>query len=165
MKRLYVVFLILLALWPEVDEQHTIVRVVDGDTFVLDDGRRVRLYGVDCPELHQPYGDRAAELAKTVVLDRRVRITVVGRDRYGRLVGRVRVGDVDLGILLLRSGLAWWAHAYTDDREFVAAENYARRHRLGLWSDRRSIPPWTYRTLTGACRRCIDRRDKRKEGL
>lgn len=45
-------------------ESAEVIRVIDGDTMKLDDGRRVRLYGIDCPEGRQETGDEATAFVR-----------------------------------------------------------------------------------------------------
>ena len=78
-----------------------VARVEDADTLMVEgkDGREVpvRLWGIDAPEGRQPYGQAATEAAEEITSGETVEVDVAGRDRYGRIVGRVRVGDTDLG--------------------------------------------------------------------
>ncbi len=64
-----------------------VVAVEDGDTIdVLHDGRpeKLRLNGIDCPELGQDYGARAKEYTSGLVFGRDVRVIDEGRDAFGR---------------------------------------------------------------------------------
>ena len=89
-------------------------RVVDGDTFLLDDGTRVRLQGVDAPESvkpdHpvEPFGREASRFAKRFLAPGVVRLEFDGElyDRHGRLLAYVWCGDRMLNEELLREGLA-----------------------------------------------------------
>lgn len=129
----------------------TVVRVSDGDTIVvLSAGQqhRVRLAGIDAPESHQAFGRRAKAHLSALAFGRTVRVSVLGKDRYGRLLGTVFVdGRTDLGLEQVRAGYAWHFTEYSDDATLQAAEVAARRARLGLWGDASPIPPWEYRRL------------------
>jgi len=87
-------------------------RVIDGDTLVLEGGRRVRLLGIDAPERGRPGADAATARLRELVEGRRVRLEfaapLAGRteDRYGRLLARVLVGRADVGERLRREGHA-----------------------------------------------------------
>src|SRR6185295_20272613 len=75
-----------------------VVGVHDGDTLsVMRGGQavKIRLFGIDCPELHQAYGQKAKQLASGLVFDKRVWVEVRDRDRYGHLVGEVYVAEDD----------------------------------------------------------------------
>jgi len=128
----------------------TVVRVVDGDTLVVDVAgvdERVRLIGVDTPESvapHRPvecWGHEAsARLAELVPVATPVRLVrdVEPRDAYDRLLAYVYRADDDLFVnrALLDAGAAE-AMPYppntTHRAEFAAAERAARTARTGLW--------------------------------
>ena len=77
-----------------------VVGVADGDTLtVLDAGRqqiKVRLAEIDAPEKAQPYGQRSKQALSGLCYGREAIIDNKGRDRYGRTIGRVRCGGVDV---------------------------------------------------------------------
>jgi endonuclease YncB( thermonuclease family) len=126
-----------------------VVHVVDGDTLDLaHDGSkvRVRLFGIDCPEMAQAYGDAARRFTDDACLDKRVILKDHGKDKYGRVLGDVILGDGEvLNRELVKAGLAWWYAKYSDDRELEELEQEARRSRIGLWADSSPISPWDFR--------------------
>ena len=79
-------------------------RIVDGDTLARGD-ERVRLCAVDTPERGKP-GEAAATGAMRALLRGAVRVVAVGSDRFGRIVERVFIGEVDAQVFLLVAGLA-----------------------------------------------------------
>lgn len=126
-----------------------VVGVSDGDTLtVLDASRqqtRVRVEGIDCPELHQAFGRRAKEFTSGLVYGKHVEVRGTKRDQYGRLIGRVFVNGTDLSLELVRAGLAWHFVRYSSDRTLADAETQARAGRRGLWVDANPTPPWDWR--------------------
>ena len=124
-------------------------RVVDGDT--LDVLRsnvplRIRLYGIDCPELYQPFGQTAKLLTVEMALHKHVTVRIRGLDKYGRSLGDVAFPDGRvLNQELVKAGLAWWYRKYTNDSQLMALEDEARSKQLGLWSDISPIAPWEFR--------------------
>ncbi len=132
-----------------------VVRVADGDTLdVLDDARRtqrVRLLGIDAPEGGQPYGKVARQVFRDRVIQRRVKVLVQTRDRYGRLVGKVLLGGTDLNLELVKEGLAWHYIHYAKDQfpgdaeVYAQAERQARAAQRGLWNQRDPVAPWEWR--------------------
>ena len=132
-----------------------VVGVADGDTLtVLDAGlaqHRVRLAGIDAPEKRQAFGQRSKQSLARLVHGRPVRIEGRKTDRYGRLVGKVLVGDLDVNREQVRRGLAWHYLAYereqspADRRLYADAEASARQERRGLWSEPGALPPWEFR--------------------
>ena len=129
-------------------------RVVDGDTLDVA-GRRVRLEGIDAPEMRQtcpsprhanrtwPAGRVAARELERLVRGRAVTCRQIGRDDYGRVLGRCQAGGTDLNAALIRRGLAWAFVKYS--KTFVTDERAARKARLGVWSST-CMPAWEYRT-------------------
>src|SRR5215218_1321352 len=103
-----------------------VVGIGDGDTLTLLTGTReevrVRLAGIDTPERGQPFGDRARRALSDVAFGRQVRVVVADTDRYGRTVGRVFAGGLDVNADLVRSGAAWVFRRYSDDPELLRLE-------------------------------------------
>ena len=93
---------------PRAPRTYRVRSVTDGDTLVLGNGDSVRLVGVDAPENGDCGSERAAAMLSRLTLGERVTLTapVDDRDRYGRLLRYVDVGDTDAGIRLIGSGLA-----------------------------------------------------------
>lgn len=125
------------------------VSVSDGDTIKVmhqDKAKRIRLYGIDCPEKKQAFGKRAKQFTARMVFKRIVNITPTTTDRYGRIIAWVYVdGDKCLNKELLKAGLAWHYKRYSKDRDLSALEIVARQNKLGLWIDSNPIPPWNFR--------------------
>lgn len=90
----------------------TVLHVIDGDTVILGDGRRVRYIGMDTPELSDKTRGSGAERAKEanarLVEGRDVRLETDAQlfDRYGRTLAYVWVGDALVNEILLREGFA-----------------------------------------------------------
>ena len=133
--------------------QGTVVRVSDGDTMDvrIGDGSlvRVRLYGVDAPELSQTFGGEARRYAAATVLKRNVQVHQKDIDKYGRLVGQIFVDGRDLGLELLQAGMVWWYRQYCDDPLYGQAQDSAQQQRRGLWGAPGGDPqaPWEYRRV------------------
>lgn len=131
-----------------------VTTVNDGDTLTMREGmeeRRVRLYGIDCPELDQPGGEEAREAASALAHLERVRLDIKGRDHYGRDTAVVSLPDGKiLNEELLRLGLAWVYDAYCHEPRCLfwrKLELEAREKRLGIWRDEHPVPPWTWRAM------------------
>ena len=129
----------------------TLVRVVDGDTYLLQVGatrQTVRLLNVDCPELNQVGGPEAAQQAKRLLAFSR-QITLTTRkypDKYGRTLGYVWVDGKALDSLLLVSGSAWVGQ-YGRSLRLRRLEYSARQRGMGLWQQKNPVPPWVWRRL------------------
>ena len=122
--------------------------VHDGDTFratVLD--RAVldcRIWGIDAPELDQPWGRVARHSLIALVHLRNVQVRQVSKS-YNRTVVQVKRHDVDIALALLKMGLAWVTVEYDPPPEYIKAEAEARASKRGLWSEKKPIPPWEWR--------------------
>ncbi|MBR6471586.1 MAG: thermonuclease family protein [Victivallales bacterium] len=131
----------------------TVVRVSDGDTFDVEtlngDPVRIRIYGIDAPELAQPFGKEALKYVNQRVSHRWVMIEKLYDDQYGRCVGRVIFNGKDFALELLRKGIVWHYVQYCDDPAYAEAERQARKANKGLWrrtaDGEKPIPPWEYR--------------------
>lgn len=114
-----------------------VVRVGDGDTFEVQlNGEirrlRIRLQGVDAPELNEVFGRESTGFLRKLLADRVVRIDGRDMDRYGRLVARVTVNGEDVSTVLIRAGLA--CHAYVRDQALEREEGAARTVGAGFWA-------------------------------
>jgi len=80
-----------------------------------------------------------------LVFRKAVRIDEAGRDRYGRVVGTIYVGDLNVNAQMLRQGMAWVYRQYANDKMLYELESQAKKRGLGLWADPDPIAPWDYR--------------------
>ena len=124
--------------------------VTDGDSVrVLVRGRdmEVRLADVDAPEREQPHGWQSKLQLIDLVRGQHVVLVPRDVDRYGRVVARVWVGDLDVNRELVKRGAAWFYPEYAEDESLYDDEQEARKSKLGLWllpaQDR--LEPWEWR--------------------
>jgi len=132
-----------------------VVYVADGDTLtVLDDRNRqykVRLDGIDAPEIAQAYGDAAKKSLSDLVLGKMVTVTRSKIAREGWIVGKVTLSGRDINLEQIRRGYAWFYRAYAkelspeDATAYEQAEAKAREDHLGLWAGAEPIAPWDLR--------------------
>ncbi len=119
----------------------SVVEVSDGDTFKLSDGKTFRLYGVNAPEVKELYFEEAKMFTQNLVLGKEITFEQEANykvDKFGRTLGYVFVGGVNLNIELVQNGLArvvlYEKRAkikYQD--ELLSAEKSAKELRLGVW--------------------------------
>jgi len=133
-----------------------VAHVIDGDTFAAANGERIRLLGINTPEVAhdrepgQPGGTEAKQRLTTLIGGKTVQL-IPDRDRrdsYGRLLAQVYLQDGSwINGRLVREG---YAHVYTFAPNFrwagelLQAESQARRQRLGIWAQPR------FRVLQGS---------------
>ena len=73
-------------------------------------------------------------------------VTELGRDRYGRTIGRVSCAHVDANSEQVRRGMAWVYDRYAkQDSPLYALQWEAQGIRRGLWADLRAVAPWEWR--------------------
>lgn len=122
-------------------EKLTVTEVSDGDTLKLNTGKTFRLYGVNAPEVKEPYFEEAKAFTQNLVLGKEISFEQeenYKEDKFGRMLGYVFIDGVNLNIELVRNGLArvvlYEKRAkikYQD--ELLEAENDARVKKLGIW--------------------------------
>lgn len=128
------------------DSYGLVATVLDGDTLILTDGRRVRLLGIDAPEIAhhnrpgEPLGEKARLFLKKQAEGKRVqlRYDMQHQDKYDRLLAHVYLEDAqNLNILMLQEGLAYarfeWPNM-TYAEQYYAIEQRARQQNHGIWS-------------------------------
>jgi endonuclease YncB( thermonuclease family) len=128
----------------------TVTKVSDGDS--LRSGRlKIRLHGIDAPELKQNCANAAGRrwACGVAARERLVELTsaplkcdLVDVDRYGRLIMRCFSGRTDISKALVSQGLALAYREYSTD--YVRAEETARRKRAGVWNGE-FMAPWDWR--------------------
>ena len=123
-----------------------VARVADGDTIeAIPTGElrpvRIRLEGIDAPELSEVFGQDSLAYLRRFLLDQTVRIDGRDMDRYGRLVARVRTQGRDASVVMLRAGLA--CHAFARDAALAREEAQAKSRGTGFWARNAQKPRCT----------------------
>ena len=133
-----------------------VTRVVDGDTvWVQLQGRdkplKVRLEGIDAPEICQPGGVKAQAALSNWVMGQSVTVITRAHDDYGRTVGRVYMQGQDVARQMVANGHAWVytfrSRKGTYSSEFAQAQNGQR----GVFADARPQEPRLFRKVHGVC--------------
>ncbi len=133
-----------------------IERIVDGDTVWVrpDSGGRplkLRLEGIDAPEICQAGGEASRAWLVRQVLQKSVRVVVSRQDDYGRGLARVHLRRKDVGAQIVRSGHAWSYRWRSSLGPYAAEERLARRSRLGLFAVSAPELPRDFRKRYGSC--------------
>ena len=152
LRRVTILCLVFAVIWIWAAQDDLVGRadVIDGDSLEVG-GAKIRLYGVDAPELDQSCLDRrnaayaCGRLAKRhleKVATGTVTCESVEKDRYGRDVSICYAGETDLGAAMVRAG---WARAYLSySLRYASEEKAAKDARRGLW-DGNFDDPWAFR--------------------
>ena len=126
-----------------------VVAISDGDTFTLLPASKkqvkVRLYGIDCPERKQDFGSVSKKFLSDLIFNKTVNVKEINIDRYGRTIGLVHIGSINVNEKLLSEGLAWHYLKYDKSKKWDMLEEKARRKKIGLWANPKAIAPWVYR--------------------
>ena len=132
-----------------------VVGVSDGDTLTLldesHDRHKIRLAGIDSPEKGQAYGRYCKQSLSDMTYDQVVSVEWNKRDKYGRIVGKVIVGQIDVNLEQINRGCGWYYKKYQheqtlrDQIDYSKSEKLAKDQRVGLWSEEGPTPPWEWR--------------------
>ena len=135
--------------------QGLVVGVSDGDSLTLLDAEKrqhkIRLQGIDAPEMKQAYGQKSKESLSKLVFNKTIKVNWSKKDRFGRMVGQVMLADIDICLEQVRRGMAWHFKDYQDEQSeqdrglYDRAEVQAREQRLGLWQDAAPVEPSVFR--------------------
>lgn len=152
-RSLFIIFLLfLLVNVVAAQEWRICIRVIDGDTIVLDGNEIIRLIGVDTPETKAPrkpvqyFGKEAYEFTKGLVEGKKVRLEYDQErtDKYGRTLAYVYLEDMSfLNAEIIKQG---YGFAYTQFpfkylEQFREYEKEARENNRGLWGPKEEIKP------------------------
>jgi micrococcal nuclease len=140
-----------------------VVRIADGDTItVLVDKQQVhdRFSEIDAPEKAQDFSQRSQQVLADLGVGKEVKVVTHGKDRYGRVIGDVFVGDKLVNETMVREGWAWNFVKYSKSSRLAELEREARAGRRGLWAGKNPIAPWEYRA-----EQAKKRQEKRLAGI
>ena len=155
MKPLLSIFLLLLPLQGAAQE---LVSVIDGDTLEVS-GRRVRLFGIDAPEIKQRCKDiddneyNCGEWSKKQLMDilkikdnnetlLKIDCTYISKDKYARWLSVCFIGNINIGREMVARGAALAYKQYS--LTYEADEDEAKSSLKGLWVGEFPMP-WDFR--------------------
>ncbi len=155
-----------------------VIVVIDGDTVLFKPDHygaasrafmKVRLAGIDAPEANQPHGAAATRSLKEMTLKQRASLEIVATDTYGRKLGRLSVGALQVNAELVKRGHAWAydsiprrgtsarsgsesfrALSRGNDASLRGLQRESQRERRGVWQDANPTPPWVWRRAQAA---------------
>lgn len=136
---------------PQFSLRGWVVGISDGDTLTLltqnKQRVKIRLHGIDAPELGQAWGQRAKQALSSLTFRQAVSVQETDQDQYGRIVGIVYRNQLSINETLIASGHAWVYRKYNKNKRWNTLETEAQKKRLGLWKlhPNQRIPPWNYR--------------------
>lgn len=125
-----------------------VVSIHDGDTITILQGKqqiKVRLFGIDAPELKQPYGKKSKQFLASLIAGQVVKVEPNGKDKYKRTLGIIHFKGQDINAQMVLNGYAWAYVKYS--RIYANQEKLARENKRGLWQSSDPTPPWEWRKL------------------
>jgi endonuclease YncB( thermonuclease family) len=128
-----------------------VIAVHDGDTITMTGEKeyiRVRLYGIDAPELSQEYGETSKDYLISLIGDKQVTLEIMDTDRYGRTVGIITSDGININEAMLNTGNAWFYGNYCGRifcKRWETLSDSAKNKKAGLWLKGNPIPPWEFR--------------------
>ena len=133
-----------------------VTRVSDGDTVwvqPLSGGRyrKLRLDGLDAPEICQPGGTQSRDALASRVLRQSVTVTEGPHDTHGRGLAKLQHNGEDVGGWLVANGQAWSSRWHTSLGPYQAQEALARIQRRGLFAQADAEIPRIFRQRHGPC--------------
>ena len=135
-KILFLVSVLLFSLRLNANDSARVVRVKDGDTYVLRKGNTdftVRLKNVDAPESKQAFGFLSGIYVSQLILGKVVRFESTGTDIYNRVLADVWINNQRLDSILIRNGWAWHYQQYSNDTLLKSMMVLAINENKGLW--------------------------------
>jgi len=125
---------------PVQTEVHGIAHVHDGDTFTVA-GVKIRLFGIDAPEMDQncelrdgsawACGRWSRDEVRRILNGRDLRCVKQVYDKYGRMVARCYLGEQDLARMLVQDGIVFSYASFS--RDYIVDEKAAAVAGRGLW--------------------------------
>ncbi len=124
-------------------ESGRVLRVIDGDTFVLEPNVTVRMLGVDAPEVshpqhtEDPYGKESQNFLRALLEGKKIELQFDTKkeDTYGRTLAYVSLEGVDIQAKLLKEGYArvYIGSVFSKQAEYRTYEMEARAAGKGMW--------------------------------
>jgi micrococcal nuclease len=138
--------------------QGVVTRVTDGDSLWVRPSaggapQRIRLHGIDAPEICQAYGLEARAALQRWVKGRELELQVLRTDDYGRPITRVTLQGADVARALVREGHAWSYRWRRSPGPYAQEEAEARSAGRGLFAAREPQRPYDFRRSHGPCER------------
>ena len=142
-----------------------VTRVVDGDTvWVQTPGRskplKLRIDGIDAPEICQPGGVQAQTALKSRVIGQSVTVTSKAHDDYGRTVGALHVQGQDVARWMVANGHAWVYTFRSKKSPYSVEFARARIDRRCMFANTQAQEPRQFRKAHGACSPFVHRPTK-----
>ena len=133
-----------------------VTKIIDGDTVYFqarnyNDYKKLRLVGIDAPEINQPFGLKSKQCLGNLINNKPVKIMLFGTDRYKRTLAKILIEKIDINLAMIKNGCAWFYRRYKntldkdDQAMYDQAEIFAIENKKGLFSNQEAEAPWDWR--------------------
>ncbi len=138
----------------------TVTYVTDGDTLWVQpsnqarnsaSARKIRIEGIDAPELCQRYGQESKNALEQLLLHKNVIIHTKRVDDYGRDVAKITFETRDIGTWMVNQGHAWSYHYRHSAGPYAVQERDAQSAKRGLFASSSPTEPRAFRREHGSC--------------
>ena len=119
--------------------------IICSDEEILARKYRIRMRGIDAPELKMTYGKESKSALVKLIGGKRTTIHVYGQDQFDLYVGDVYCNGVFIQEKMLKNGHAWHFTTYDKRPEFAKWEREARAAQRGLFASLNPEKPWDWR--------------------
>jgi len=139
--RKIITFILLLTTFVCFGTPTIVIRVIDGDTFETETGEKVRLIGINAPEISDIFGQEAKQYLSFLIENKTVDLQAdnisQGRDRYQRLLSYVIIDGVDINKKMVSDGFAfaYLKYKFSKSKAYKQAQLDARETNKGIWGD------------------------------
>lgn len=116
---------------------YTVAKVIDGDTFVTAEDRYIRLdRSIDAPEIDSCLGLESKEELSKLIVGKKIFVKADYVDDRKRLIGSVYTLEGDVGVAMLKKGMAEYDNqgASQKNKDYLEASRFARENNLGIYS-------------------------------
>jgi endonuclease YncB( thermonuclease family) len=116
-----------------------VIRVIDGDTFEIETREKVRLIGVNAPEVTDLFGEESKNYLTEIIDNKYVELKTDNfsrdRDQYNRLLRYIVINNIDINKKMISDGYAFAYLKYKFDKsiEYKNAQIKARELSKGIW--------------------------------
>lgn len=133
-----------------------VIKISDGDTITVlienNQSIKIRLYGIDAPEKRQDFGQKAKQFISNLIFDKKVKVDIKNKDRYGRSVALVYLDSLSVNESMIENGYAWVYIQYCKEpylTKWLRLQAIVKQQKRGLWSGYDYIAPWEFRKMRG----------------
>lgn len=121
----------------------TVNRIIDGDTFEIRSGEKVRLLGINAPEITDIYGKEAKQYLTEIISGKSIELKTDNisndKDRYNRLLRYAIIEGIDINKKMITDGFAfaYLKYNFAKKEDYRQAQIFAQNNHNGMWGSNR----------------------------